>query len=199
MHKKNIFQQKFDINRQHREKIKNHKGFIMWFTGISGSGKSTIANALEKNLNNIGVNTYILDGDNIRYGLCSDLNFNKNNRKENMRRVSEVAKLMLDAGLIVLVTLISPYLKERKKIRKIINSTRFAEIFVDTPISLCEKRDPKGLYKKAKSGNIKYFTGVHMPYEITKKPDIYLDGTKTINNLTKHLINFLKKKEIIKI
>lgn len=198
LNKKNIFQQNFDIKRQHREKIHGHKGCIIWFTGISGSGKSTIANELEKKLNKNKISTYILDGDNIRYGLCNDLDFNDKHRKENMRRVGEVAKIMLDAGLIVLVTLISPYKKERKKIREMVNSKRFFEIFIDTPISLCEKRDSKGLYKKAKSGMINCFTGIESSYEIPTKPDIYLNGKQSLQILIKDLIKFLKKKKLLK-
>lgn len=197
LNKKNIFQYNFDIKRQHREKIHGHKGCVMWFTGISGAGKSTIANELEKILNKNHISTYILDGDNMRFGLCNDLGFNDIHRKENMRRVGEVAKIMLDAGLMVLITLISPYQKERKKIRKIINSKRFFEIFIDTPISLCKKRDPKDLYKKAKSGIIDNFTGVKSIYEIPKIPDLYLDGKKSLKILVKDLTTFLKKKKIL--
>ena len=145
---------------------------VIWFTGLSGSGKSTIANELEKKLFEIGKRTYILDGDNLRHGLNNDLGFSEQDRVENIRRVAEVAKLMVDAGLIVLATFISPYRSDRQAARELFEEGEFIEIFVDTPLDLCESRDPKGLYKKARQGLIKNFTGIDSPYEQPTKAEI---------------------------
>jgi adenylylsulfate kinase len=174
---KNIFWQKYSITRTRREKKNGHKSIVLWFTGLSGSGKSTIANCLEKILFKNGISTYLLDGDNIRSGLCSDLGFNVIDRKENIRRLGEVVKLFLDAGMIILVSVISPYRSQREMIYKMLGKENLLEIFIDTPLSICEIRDPKKLYKKARLGKILTFTGIQSIYEIPEKPDIILDGT----------------------
>lgn len=179
----------YRIDRKNREGLHKHRAMVLWFTGLSGSGKSTLAAVLEEKLYYKGISTYVLDGDNVRYGLCSDLQFSNRDRLENIRRVGEVARLMCDAGLVVLVALISPYCSDRKMIRNMFENDSFVEIFVDTPIEVCESRDPKGLYKKAKSGIIKNFTGFDDPYEQPSNPDIYLDGTKPLLCLINKLLN----------
>jgi len=170
--------QNFEINRKKRAQIKNQKPKCIWFTGLSGSGKSTLADALDKELTSQGMHTYILDGDNLRNGLCSDLKFSDEDRHENIRRVAEVAKLMYDAGLIVICALISPFNKDRAFARSLFSHKGFIEIFVDTPIDLIIKRDPKGHYQNAKKGLIKNFTGLDSSYEIPANPEIVIDTGK---------------------
>ena len=170
--------QNFEINRKKRAQIKNQKSKCIWFTGLSGSGKSTLADALDKELTSQGMHTYILDGDNLRNGLCSDLKFSDEDRHENIRRVAEVAKLMYDAGLIVICALISPFNKDRAFARSLFSHGSFIEIFVDTPIDLIIKRDPKGHYQNAKKGLIKNFTGLDSSYEIPANPEIVIDTGK---------------------
>jgi bifunctional enzyme CysN/CysC len=168
--------QSFDVNRQVRAEQKGQEAQIVWFTGLSGSGKSTIANLLEKRLTAEGRHCYILDGDNVRHGLNKDLGFTEAARVENIRRVAEVARLMADAGLIVLVSFISPFEKERQLAREIAGDIRFTEVYVDTSLAVAEQRDPKGLYAKARRGEIKNFTGIDSPFEVPSKPDLTLHG-----------------------
>ncbi len=174
----NVNWQLMDISREQRAKIKNQKPAVIWMTGLSGSGKSSIANAVEKKLLQMNRHTFILDGDNVRQGLNKDLGFNDEDRVENIRRVGQVAKLMTDAGLIVIVAFISPFRSERELVRQMMDSNEFVEVFIDTPLSVAEERDVKGLYKKARSGQLKNFTGIDSPYEIPKNPDIHI---KTVN------------------
>ena len=174
----NIHLQAMDVTRDHRAKLKNQKPAVIWMTGLSGSGKSSIANAVEKKLLQIKRHTFILDGDNVRLGLNKDLGFTNTDRIENIRRVGQVAKLMTDAGLIVIVAFISPFRSERDMVRQMMDSNEFVEVFIDTPLSVAEERDVKGLYAKARSGQIKNFTGIDSPYEIPKNPDIHI---KTID------------------
>jgi bifunctional enzyme CysN/CysC len=174
----NIHWQFMDITRDHRAKLKNQKPSVIWMTGLSGSGKSTIANALEKKLLQMNRHTFLLDGDNVRQGLNKDLGFTNTDRIENIRRVGQVAKLMTDAGLLVIVALISPFRSERDMVRQMMDSNEFVEVFIDTPLFVAEERDVKGLYAKARSGQLKNFTGIDSPYEIPKNPDIHI---KTIN------------------
>jgi adenylyl-sulfate kinase len=162
------------VTRQDREKLNGHKGACVWLTGLSGSGKSTIAVQLEKQLAERGVRTYILDGDNIRHGLNKNLGFSPEDRTENIRRIGEVAKLMTEAGLIVLCSFISPFKAERRMVRELLGSNEFIEVFVDTPIDECIKRDPKGLYRRALAGEIKNFTGIGQPYEAPENPELHL-------------------------
>jgi adenylyl-sulfate kinase len=197
---KNIHHQYYNIGKPERSALKKHHTLLLWFTGLSGSGKSTIANAVEKALYEKGVHTYTLDGDNIRGGLNKNLGFTPKDRAENNRRIAEVAKLMIDAGLVVLSAFISPYEKDRDNIKKVVGANNYVEIFVDTPIEICEERDVKGLYKKARAGEIKNFTGVNAPYETPSNPDIYIDTTKqsieeSVNIIIESIRNKIKCNE----
>ena len=186
------------VKRSDREKIKNQKGCVIWLTGLSGSGKSTIANELEYELNKMKYHTYLLDGDNIRSGLNSDLGFSEEDRNENIRRISEVAKLFVDAGIITITAFISPFIKDREKAKEIIGKENFIEVFIDTPFEECVKRDPKGLYKKALKGEIKNFTGIDSPYEKPINPDIHIETLKVdIKESVEEIIKFLKEKGFI--
>jgi len=172
----NVHRQALSITRQDRERLNGHAGQVIWFTGLSGSGKSTIANALEQALHMRGCRTYVLDGDNVRQGLNQDLGFTEADRVENTRRVIEVARLMMDAGLIVITALISPFRAERDTARQRIGEARFLEVFVDTPQEVCEQRDPKGLYRKARAGALPNMTGVDSPYERPLHPGLVIDA-----------------------
>ncbi|MCV2885602.1 adenylyl-sulfate kinase [Aestuariibacter sp. AA17] len=170
----NIVWHQHDVDKTRRASSKTQKPCVIWFTGLSGSGKSTIANLLEKKLADEGKHTYLLDGDNVRHGLCGDLGFSEKDRVENIRRISEVSKLFVDAGLIVITAFISPFRADRNFCRSLLAEHEFIEVFVDTPIDECEKRDPKGLYKKARQGDIKHFTGIDSPYEAPVSPEVHL-------------------------
>ncbi len=192
----NLTKNNFLVSRNQREKVSGHPGKIIWFTGLSASGKSTIANALDLELNKRGLRTYILDGDNVRMGLNKDLGFSPESRKENIRRISEVAKLFADSGTIVMTAFISPYREDRKSAREVIGSD-YVEVFVNTPVEECINRDPKGLYKKAIAGEIKGFTGIDAPYEEPLNPEINLENL-SIEKSVEILINYLKQQCIIK-
>ncbi len=187
----NLHKHNFSVSRDMRETITGHTGKVIWFTGLSGSGKSTIANEFDKVLNGRGYKTYILDGDNIRMGLNRDLGFSPSDRKENIRRIAEVSKLFAESGTIVLTAFISPYIKDRKSAREIIGED-FVEVFVDTDLNICEERDPKGLYKKARAGLIKGFTGIDAPYEKPVNPEIKLKNL-SINESINSLLNYFKQ------
>jgi len=171
----NIFEQHYQIKRSDRENKKKIKSVLVWFTGLSGSGKSTLANELDKQLFNENIDAFILDGDNMRRGLNSDLSFSDVDRKENIRRIAEVSSLFIDAGLICIAAFISPFKEDRELAKKIVGEDRFIEIFVNTPIEVCEQRDVKGLYKKARSGEIKNFTGISSPFEAPECPTLLID------------------------
>ena len=187
----NITYQEYEVNKAARESAKNQKARAIWLTGLSGSGKSTIANELAKRLHAIGMHAYVLDGDNLRMGLNVDLGFTSEDRAENVRRVSEVAKLMVDAGLIVISALVSPFEADRKRARSIFDDGDFIEVFVDTPVDVCISRDPKGLYKKAKDGQIPNFTGIGQDYERPSNPELVLDGTADVDVNTKIIMENL--------
>lgn len=188
----NIVTHNFEVTRQKREEMLGQKGKLIWFTGLSGSGKSTLSNATEKSLFAAGFATYALDGDNIRGGINSNLGFTQADRKENIRRISEIANLMLDAGLIVCSSFISPFEKDRNMIRHIIGVENYIEIYVSTPVEECEKRDVKGLYAKARAGEIKNFTGISAPYEAPSSPDISIDTSRvSVEKATEIIINHL--------
>lgn len=172
----NIFHQKHSVNKTERAKQKNQKPCIIWFTGLSGSGKTTLSNLLDLQLHKLGYHTYMLDGDNTRLGLNRDLGFSDEDRKENIRRSGEVARLMVDAGLIVLAAFISPFRNEREMVRQMNAPDEFIEVYIDTPLDVCEQRDPKGLYKKARLGQIKNFTGIDSRYEPPLYPEIHLNN-----------------------
>ena len=197
MNNKNIIWQDNQITKQDRIKLTKQKPCILWFTGLSGSGKSTIANALEEMLYHNGNFTYLLDGDNIRHGLNSDLSFDDKSRVENIRRVGEVAKLFVDSGIIVLTAFISPFKDDRQMVRDLVKNDEFIEIFVNTPLEVCESRDPKGLYKKARNNEIKDFTGIDSPYEKPNNPEITLSYKNTIEENVQKIINYLMKKRYI--
>ncbi len=186
------------ITRKCRNQQNNHKSVLLWFTGFSGSGKSTLANSVEKRLHQSGCKTIILDGDNIRHGLCSDLDFSYEGREENIRRIGEVSKLFIESGSIVLTAFISPFERDREKVKALFSSGDFIEIFVKCPISVCEGRDIKGMYKRARSSQIKNFTGISSPYEIPKNPDIIVNTNReTLAESTDKILNFLVDQEII--
>lgn len=187
------------VTRQLRESNNGHKGAVLWFTGLSGSGKSTLAGAIEHQLTSMGMKTYLLDGDNIRHGLCRDLGFNEADRQENIRRVGEVAKLMVDAGLIVATAFISPFQADRQKVRDLFEFEQFFELYVDTPVSICEQRDPKGLYQQAREGKIKQFTGIDSPYEIPQNPELHLDGQQPISDSLSQIIALLLRNHVIQL
>ncbi|MCC7418978.1 MAG: adenylyl-sulfate kinase [Planctomycetaceae bacterium] len=182
------------VSSADRSKLKKHKGAVLWFTGLSACGKSTISNTVDHMLNSQGVHTYLLDGDNIRMGLNKNLKFSAEDRAENIRRIGEVAKLFCDAGLITMTAFISPYRADRDKVRALLQPGQFIEIYVNASLETCEKRDPKGLYKKARAGELKGFTGIDDPYEAPEKPELVLDSnTKSIDELAGEVVAYLKK------
>ena len=187
----NITYQAYEVDKSARESAKNQRAKIIWLTGLSGSGKSTIANALEKRLHALGMHSYVLDGDNLRMGLNVDLGFTAEDRAENVRRTSEVGKLMLDAGLIVITALVSPFEVDRQRARSIFNEGDFIEVFVDTPVDVCISRDPKGLYKKASEGKIPNFTGVGQDYEKPTNPEITINGEVDTQISTEQILKFI--------
>jgi adenylylsulfate kinase len=190
---RNTVWHKPDIHRADRELLNKHRSSVLWFTGYSASGKSTLANATEKWFHTQGIRTYILDGDNIRQGLCSDLDFSKKARTENMRRIGEVSKLMMEAGVVVLTAFISPFRRDREMVREMIGPGDFIEIFCDVPLAVCEQRDPKGLYKRARKGEIPYFTGISSPYEAPLRPEVILrtgeiDCEECVNRIQEYMM-----------
>jgi adenylylsulfate kinase len=186
------------VSKAERRKLNNHNSCVVWFTGLPSSGKSTIASEVEHQLNSKGIRTYLLDGDNVRHGLNSNLGFSPEDREENIRRIGEVAKLFVDAGIITLVAFISPYRKDREKARHILEAGEFIEVYVKCPAEVCEQRDPKGLYQKARQGEIKEFTGVSAPYEEPLHPEIVLETDKlAVDESVKKIIDYLENRRII--
>jgi len=196
---KNIIQHNHQVTKEQRFSTKKQKPCILWFTGLSGSGKSTIANELEVKLNRLNNHTYLLDGDNIRLGLNKDLTFSDEDRVENIRRIGEVSKLFVDSGSIVLCAFISPFRKDRKIVKNLVLAEEFIEIYIDTPLHICESRDTKGLYKKARSGIITNFTGISSPYEAPNKAEIHIKtDSYTIEESTDKIMNYLKNRGYLK-
>jgi adenylylsulfate kinase len=173
----NLTEHHFTISRSKRSDLNKHRSFLIWFTGLSGSGKSTLANLLESKLHSEGIHTFLLDGDNIRLGLNKDLGFTENDRKENLRRIGEVGKLMVDAGIVTIAAFVSPFEQDRKMVQEILGKENYLEIFVSTPLEECIRRDVKGLYKRALKGEIPHFTGVSSPYEAPSRSDLTIDTT----------------------
>jgi len=187
------------VTRERRNQLNNHKSVVLWFTGLSGSGKSTMSHALEERLFNKGCRTFVLDGDNVRHGLNSHLGFSDKDRKENIRRIGEVSKLMMEAGFIIMTAFISPFREDRIEVRNLIPNGDFIEIYCKASLETCEARDVKGLYKRARAGEIKNYTGINSPYEVPENADLIIDTEQeTIENSVSIIISFLKKKTIIK-
>jgi adenylylsulfate kinase len=186
------------VTRQRRSQQNNHQSVVLWFTGLSGSGKSTLAHCVEENLHQLGCRTMVLDGDNVRHGLCGDLGFSDTDRKENLRRVGEMSKLFIEAGVITLTAFISPFIEDRDKVRDLMPHGDFIEIFLDCSIGICEKRDIKGLYEKARKGEIKSFTGISSPYEPPEKPDLVVaTGDQTLDESVKFIMDMLIDRGIV--
>ena len=193
-----VYWNKSKVSRHDRQQKNKHKSFVLWFTGLSGAGKSTLANAIEKKLFDSDHNVIVLDGDNVRHGLCSDLGFNEVDRNENMRRIGEVAKLFNEAGTIVIAAFISPYLQDRENIRSRLPHGDFLEVYCECDLETCEARDPKGLYARARKGEIENFTGISAPYEEPIKPDIIVNtGKQTLEQEVEIILNTLQQKNLI--
>jgi len=191
----NIISHNFQVSKSDRQASNKHKSFLLWFTGLSGSGKSTIANVVEQELFKLGIKTYILDGDNIRKGINKDLTFVPQDRTENIRRIAETANLMVDAGLVTLAAFVSPYKKDRENIKNIVKGVNFIEVYINTSLEECEQRDVKGLYKKARAGEIKNMTGISAPYEAPENPDIeILTKNKTVEEAVHDIMTYIKPK-----
>ena len=185
------------IDRSMRERLNRHKSVVLWFTGLSGSGKSTLAHAVEERLHALECRTFVLDGDNIRHGLCGDLGFSDEDRVENIRRIGEVAKLFVEAGVIALTAFISPFRSDRDRVRGLVLHGDFIEIFCDAPLEVCESRDVKGLYKKARSGEIKAFTGISSPYEPPENPELVVDtGRLSLDECADKVMNLLRSRGV---
>ncbi|QIR15118.1 adenylyl-sulfate kinase [Shewanella aestuarii] len=189
---------KAEVTSEERAKLKKQKPVVLWYTGLSGSGKSTVANAVDKMLFEQGRHTYVLDGDNVRHGLNNDLGFSDIDRIENIRRIGEVAKLFVDAGLIVSTAFISPFLADREMVKALLSEGQFIEVYIDTPLEVCESRDPKGLYKKARAGEIKHFTGIDSAYEAPIKADIHVEtANKDVKDCAIQIVEFLAHNKYI--
>jgi adenylylsulfate kinase len=194
----NVVRHEASVTRAHREAQNGHKSGVIWFTGLSGSGKSTLAHAVEEVLHQRGYKTFVLDGDNVRHGLCGDLGFSAQDRQENIRRISEVSKLFMEAGIIVLTAFISPYRVDRDLARQLIGNNDFIEIYCSSQLEICEARDVKGLYKKARSGEIREFTGISSPYEAPINPDILVEsGTASVEACVIQIIDGMTQRRII--
>ncbi len=192
----NIFWHEGNIKKEDRERLNQHRGVCVWFTGLSGSGKSTIANEVEQMLYERGIHTYVLDGDNIRHGLNKNLGFSPADRTENIRRIGEVARLFVDAGLVVATAFISPYRQDRDSVRELMGPGEFVEVYVECDLAVCEQRDPKGLYKKARAGEIPEFTGISAPYEAPLHPELVVNTSQEtdVRKNAQKVVEFLEKK-----
>ena len=198
MNSSNIIYHQASVTRQRRNKLNNHRSVVLWFTGLSGSGKSTLAHSLEEKLFQKGCKTFVLDGDNVRHGLNSNLDFSEAGRTENIRRISEVSKLMLESGLIVMTAFISPINKDRGEARKLISNDDFIEIYCKASLETCETRDVKGLYKRARAGEIKNYTGIDSPYEVPENPELTIDtDNQSLDGSVSTILKFLESNKII--
>ena len=198
MKSQNVIYHQASVTRERRNQSNNHQSVVLWFTGLSGSGKSTLAHVLEEKLFKKGCKTFVLDGDNVRHGLNSNLDFSDDDRKENMRRIGEVAKLMLESGLIVMTAFISPFREDRNAVRNLISNSDFIEIYCKASLETCEARDVKGLYKRARAGEIKNYTGIDSPYEAPENPELIIDTDKeTLDESVSKIYSFLERKGII--
>jgi len=194
----NIIYHNATVTRERRNQLNKHKSVVVWFTGLSGSGKSTLSHSVEEKLHNLGCRTFVLDGDNVRHGLSSNLSFNNDDRKENIRRIGEVAKLMMDAGVIVMTAFISPFREDRDLVRKLLPQDDFIEIYCKASLETCESRDVKGLYKRARAGEIKNYTGIDSPYEAPNNPELIVDTEhESLEESVSKVIDFLKVKTIV--
>ena len=195
---KEVVWHKTSLNQNHRNKLLKQKPFVLWLTGLSASGKSTLANVVESKMYHLNYKTYLLDGDNIRHGLNNDLGFDEQSRVENIRRIGEVSKLFLDAGIIVITAFISPFKSDRKLVRSLFNEREFLEVFIDCSLETCENRDPKGMYIKARNGDIKNFTGISSPYENPENPEIHvINDNISVDKASDQIMNFLIKNKYI--
>ena len=186
------------VTRERRNQLNGHKSAVIWFTGLSGSGKSTLAHSVEEELHNLDCKTFVLDGDNVRHGLSSNLTFNDDDRKENIRRIGEAAKLMMEAGIIAMTAFISPFKKDRNLVRQLLPQGDFVEIYCKASLETCESRDVKGLYKRARAGEIKNYTGIDSPYEVPSNPELVIDTeSESLGESVAEVVDFLKSKEII--
>ena len=198
MKSSNIIYHHASVTRQRRNKLNNHRSIVLWFTGLSGSGKSTLAHALEEKLFQKGCRTFVLDGDNVRHGLNCNLDFSEEGRTENIRRISEVSKLMMESGLIVMTAFISPFNKDRNEARKLISSDDFIEIYCKASLEICETRDVKGLYKRARAGDIKNYTGIDSPYEVPENSELIIDtDNQSLEESVSTILSFLEINGII--
>ncbi len=197
---KNIKWHELTVDRQKLENMRGHKGIVIWFTGLSGSGKSTLANALNETLHSKRISTFVLDGDNIRHGLCKDLGFSDQDREENIRRIGEVANLFMNAGIVTITAFVSPFKADREKVRAIIGENDFIEVYCAASLEVCENRDTKGLYKRARSGEISEFTGISSPYEIPIEPEVIVNtGALDLRESVKQIMDYLSEKKSLKI
>ena len=198
MNSSNVIYHQATVTRKRRNKLNEHRSVVLWFTGLSGSGKSTLAHALEEKLFQKGCRTFVLDGDNVRHGLNSNLDFSESDRTENIRRISEVSKLMLESGLIVMTAFISPFNKDRNEAKRLISNDDFIEIYCKASLETCEARDVKGLYKKARAGKIKNYTGIDSPYEEPENPELTINtNDETLDNSVSKILSFLEQNFLI--
>lgn len=196
---KNIVWHDPRVSREMREKLNGHRSALLWFTGLSGAGKSTLAHAVEERLHEMGVRTYVLDGDNVRHGLCGDLGFSEVARRENIRRIGEASKLFVDAGIVVLTAFISPFRSDREQVRNLLGDD-FIEIYCNTPLDVCESRDVKGLYKRARAGEIKDFTGISSPYEVPESAEVVVEtGSEDLDVSVQQIIDYLTGHRVIRV
>jgi len=198
MNSSHVTRHKSMVDREDREKLHGHKGAVLWFTGLSASGKSTLSHMVEKRLHALGCSTYVFDGDNVRHGLCGDLGFSESDRAENIRRIGEMVHLFVDAGIIALTAFISPFSADRQRVKTIVGEDRFVEIFVDCPLDVCIERDPKGIYAKALKGEIKDFTGISSPYQPPLTPDIMIrSDQESFEHAADKIMEYMRQKNLI--